>query len=276
MSTTEKGRTAVWRIARQRSSQRSAQNSPAGWTPSHRTARRYERIAQPCSTARVRFAATASRPGSLRAAAGEEFATGGSGGMAREPIILKTGFSQIQAGRENRGTSGRHCFAERACQLDAKTRARASLRPSAQYTSAEYGRVLDKYQIITSMSRLANPCDNAKCESLMKTLKREEFTSTNCRGMEQLWKNVAKFVDVFDNTQQLHSALGYVIQEQFEATPISSTTPANRDMSFARHRKIFQSDGADEQRLSEGGLPNHWLCLPNAARPHVATMLLKG
>jgi len=44
-----------------------------------------------------------------------------------------------------------------------------------QYAADSYVRVLLKHQIIPSMSRPANPYDNANCESLMKTLKREEI-----------------------------------------------------------------------------------------------------
>jgi putative transposase len=76
-----------------------------------------------------------------------------------------------------------------------------------QYASAEYGKVLDNHQIIASMSRLANPWDNAKCESFMKTLKLEEIHANEYRGIEDLRKNVSTFVDVYYNTQRLHSAL---------------------------------------------------------------------
>jgi len=44
-----------------------------------------------------------------------------------------------------------------------------------QYASDEYVRVLRQHQMIPSMSRPANPYDNASCESFMKTLKREEI-----------------------------------------------------------------------------------------------------
>ena len=40
-----------------------------------------------------------------------------------------------------------------------------------QYASAEYVGVLRQHQMIPSMSRPANPYDNASCESFMKTLK---------------------------------------------------------------------------------------------------------
>ena len=43
-----------------------------------------------------------------------------------------------------------------------------------QYASAEYVKVLHQHQMIPSMSRPANPYDNASCESFIKTLKREK------------------------------------------------------------------------------------------------------
>jgi transposase InsO family protein len=44
-----------------------------------------------------------------------------------------------------------------------------------QYASEEYAKVLDNNRVIPSMSRPANPYDNASCESFMKSLKREEI-----------------------------------------------------------------------------------------------------
>src|SRR4029077_1675203 len=44
-----------------------------------------------------------------------------------------------------------------------------------QYASAEYVNTLRQHQMIPSMSRPANPYDNASCESFIKTLKREEI-----------------------------------------------------------------------------------------------------
>jgi len=128
-----------------------------------------------------------------------------------------------------------------------------------QYASAEYGKILDKYQVIASMSRLANPWDNAKCESFMKTLKCEEIHANEYRGIEDLRKNVSTFVDVYCNTQRLHSALGYNTPEQFEATLSPATAGGSGELSFSRHREIFQSDGSRKKKPPEGGLPNHRL-----------------
>src|SRR5262244_4305905 len=44
-----------------------------------------------------------------------------------------------------------------------------------QYTCEEYIAMLEKHGMIPSMSRPANPYDNASCESFIKTLKREEI-----------------------------------------------------------------------------------------------------
>ena len=44
-----------------------------------------------------------------------------------------------------------------------------------QYASEEYVGVLERHGMIPSMSRPANPYDNATCESFLKTLKREEI-----------------------------------------------------------------------------------------------------
>ena len=44
----------------------------------------------------------------------------------------------------------------------------------AQYASAEYVKRLEEAGISISMSRKANPWDNARAESFMRTLKAEE------------------------------------------------------------------------------------------------------
>jgi len=44
-----------------------------------------------------------------------------------------------------------------------------------QYASGEYVALLNQHQMVPSMSRPANPYDNASCESFIKTLKREEI-----------------------------------------------------------------------------------------------------
>src|ERR1700704_934733 len=66
---------------------------------------------------------------------------------------------------------------------------------AVQHSSEDYVRVLRKHQMIPSMSRPANPYDNASCESFMKTLKREEIYANTYRDLDQLRANVEKFID---------------------------------------------------------------------------------
>jgi transposase InsO family protein len=60
-----------------------------------------------------------------------------------------------------------------------------------QYASPEYVAALEKYGMVASMSRPANPYDNASCESFMKTLKREEIYANRYNNLEQLPRAVA-------------------------------------------------------------------------------------
>jgi putative transposase len=53
-----------------------------------------------------------------------------------------------------------------------------------QYASQEYVDLLQAHQIAPSMSRPANPYDNAACESFMKTLKQEEIYCNQYRDLE--------------------------------------------------------------------------------------------
>ena len=59
-----------------------------------------------------------------------------------------------------------------------------------QYASGEYAAVLRKRQMIPSMSRPANPYDNASCESFMKTLKREVIYANDYRDLKHLLGNI--------------------------------------------------------------------------------------
>jgi transposase InsO family protein len=86
-----------------------------------------------------------------------------------------------------------------------------------QYASEEYIGILQKHQMIPSMSRPANPYDNAGCESFLKTLKREEIYANDYRDLEHLRANIEAFIEQYYNRCRLHSALGYRPPEEFEA-----------------------------------------------------------
>jgi putative transposase len=85
-----------------------------------------------------------------------------------------------------------------------------------QYASGDYVTILEQHQMIPSMSRPANPYDNASCESFMKTLKREEIYANAYENLEHLRANLKIFLEEYYNQQRLHSALGYRTPEEFE------------------------------------------------------------
>jgi putative transposase len=93
-----------------------------------------------------------------------------------------------------------------------------------QYCSREYVEVLELYQMTGSMSRPANPYDNAVCERFMKTLKQEEIYCSDYRDRDDLAAHLGEFIDRYYNRLRLHSALGYRTPEQFEAD-LAAATP---------------------------------------------------
>jgi transposase InsO family protein len=95
-----------------------------------------------------------------------------------------------------------------------------------QYASDEYVGVLARQGMTPSMSRPANPYDNASCESFMKTLKREEIYANQYCDLDHLRANIEEFIDRYYNQQRLHSALGYRSPEEFErqAKPADAMT----------------------------------------------------
>lgn len=86
-----------------------------------------------------------------------------------------------------------------------------------QYASLEYTARLAARSIAASMSRVANPYDNAKAESFMKTLKAEEVNGKAYANLDHARRDIARFIDTIYNTQRLHSALGYKPPAEFEA-----------------------------------------------------------
>jgi putative transposase len=95
-----------------------------------------------------------------------------------------------------------------------------------QYASQEYVDVLKGNQMEPSMSRAANPYDNAACESFMKTLKQEEIYCNDYRDLEGLTAHVEDFLERYYNRRRLHSALGYRTPEEFEQDAAAAPSPS--------------------------------------------------
>ncbi|HEY8714838.1 MAG TPA: IS3 family transposase [Candidatus Acidoferrum sp.] len=88
----------------------------------------------------------------------------------------------------------------------------------SQYASGDYTDLLKESGISVSMSRKANPWDNAACESFMKTLKYEEVFRSEYRDLQEAHLSIREFLEKIYNEKRLHSALGYVPPAEFEAS----------------------------------------------------------
>jgi len=114
-----------------------------------------------------------------------------------------------------------------------------------QYARAEYVVMLEKYGIVPSMSRPANPYDNASCESFMKTLKQEEIYANRYENLEQLRANIEEFIEQYYNRQRLHSALGYRSPEEFEQQAQGQIETRSAGMEFFENKE-------NDEKISKG------------------------
>jgi putative transposase len=120
-----------------------------------------------------------------------------------------------------------------------------------QYASPEYVAALDKHGMIASMSRPANPFDNASCESFIKTLKREEIYANKYDNLDHLRANIEEFIEQYYNQQRLHSALGYQSPAEFEKR---STAPAidSRSATMVFFENKLNEERDSSERLGKG------------------------
>jgi len=103
-----------------------------------------------------------------------------------------------------------------------------------QYASIAYLARLNERKIAVSMSRPANPYDNAKAESFMKTLKQEEVNAKTYVDLEDARRQIGAFIDDVYNAKRLHSALGYKPPVEFEADlGRDIRNPTNKDEALS-------------------------------------------
>jgi transposase InsO family protein len=96
-----------------------------------------------------------------------------------------------------------------------------------QYASARYVALLRAHGLQISMSRKANPYDNAFMESFYKTLKYEEVHLWNYETYEDVIERLPFFLEEVYNRKRLHSSIGYLPPFEFEAA-VLTMKPADR------------------------------------------------
>jgi putative transposase len=86
-----------------------------------------------------------------------------------------------------------------------------------QYASLQYQRLLENHGIAVSMSGRGDCYDNAMMESFWSTLKTELVHLEHYETRQQARQSIFDYIETFYNRSRLHSSLGYVSPETFEA-----------------------------------------------------------
>jgi transposase InsO family protein len=87
----------------------------------------------------------------------------------------------------------------------------------SQYASEDFRLKLAAHKITASMSRKGNCYDNAFVETFFKTLKTELIYRNKFKTRSEAKAAIFEFIEVWYNRQRLHSSLGYLTPEDYEA-----------------------------------------------------------
>ena len=87
----------------------------------------------------------------------------------------------------------------------------------SQYCSADYQRLLSTHRLACSMSKKGDCYDNATMESWNHSLKVEAIHGERFTTREAAKAQVFEYIEVYYNRKRLHSTLGYLSPERFEA-----------------------------------------------------------
>jgi len=86
----------------------------------------------------------------------------------------------------------------------------------SQYASYDYQNLLNTYGMKCSMSRKGDCWDNAVVESFFRSLKTERTDDVVYRRRDEARGDVFDYIEMFYNSNRLHSYLGYKTPNEFE------------------------------------------------------------
>ena len=87
----------------------------------------------------------------------------------------------------------------------------------SQYASERYQRTLKQHGMVCSMSRKGDCWDNAVVERFFRSLKTERANHRLYRAREEARNDVIDYIEMFYNSQRLHSYLDYMSPNEFES-----------------------------------------------------------
>lgn len=87
----------------------------------------------------------------------------------------------------------------------------------SQYASKAYRQLLKAHGFVGSMSRKGDCWDNAVAESFFGSLKQERVQWRHYQTRYEAQQDVLNYITMFYNSYRLHSYLGYVSPNQYEA-----------------------------------------------------------
>ena len=91
----------------------------------------------------------------------------------------------------------------------------------SQYCSAEYQKLLQHHELICSMSKRGDCYDNAAMESWNHSFKVEAIHGEKFATRVEAKTHVFDYIEVYYNRKRLHSTLGYLSPEAFEAKSVA-------------------------------------------------------
>lgn len=96
----------------------------------------------------------------------------------------------------------------------------------SQYASLLLGKTMESFGITPSMGSISSPWDNAPTESLMSTIKAECTDVRVFETREQAKLEIFDYIETFYNRIRIHSALGMLSPDEFEAAAIKKKQAA--------------------------------------------------
>jgi len=89
-----------------------------------------------------------------------------------------------------------------------------------QYAAHAYVQRLKEVGMLPSMGEVGNSYENAFAESLIKSIKNEEVWMNEYETMEDVYRNIKRFIEEVYNKKRLHSSIGYRPPIEYETQKV--------------------------------------------------------